>query len=118
MLDIESCVKLLRTLVVAVSMCMAIHWFSGCQHFCHHSRETFVSACLFGSQLKNIVARCELVHGFHMGVVHHMLHTGLMRQPETFLGLECKRYELIGIVSWYLIPSNEILKYFYTFVGF
>ena len=53
-----------------------------------------------------------------MGVIHHMLHTGLMRQPETFLGLECKRYELIGIVSWYLIPSNEILKYFFTFVGF
>ena len=49
-----------------------------------------------------------------MGVIHHMLHTGLMRQPETLQGLECKRYELIGIVSWYLIPSNsnEILKYF------
>ena len=74
MLDSEPFVKLLRTLVVSVSMCMAIHVFSGCQHFGHMVvRRLCLRVYLVRSS--RTVARCELVQGFHMGVIHHILHT-------------------------------------------
>ena len=60
MLDSEPFVKLIRTFVVSVAESFVVRRFCPRIYLVRSSRT---------------VARCELVQAFHMGVIHHVMHT-------------------------------------------